>query len=362
MNRKTFAALIFLASMFLTTLLVGPSAERSVEEPGASRATEADPGVNRRLGEVLAERDGQRSVSDSAASTREPRILADAQFENQMVETLTLLYGAHIDDASVQVQLLQFRNQIYARYPDDGEKRFREILRRAFPDRYGEILDTLAAADDYQDWLDENAEALAELPPLGQQDALLEKQRDLFGPEAAADLAQATLDRQLRDHSMTQTMAELEESTDTTLDQKLDVYIDALHENYGDGPDAWSLENPDLIAQALFGLDSVSRELGSLSPEERQRKINEIREEFGLTDEQIAAREATDARRNARWENGLAYMQERNQLVAGSSGADLDSELASLRERYFAHEAPTIAAEEADGFFRYERPRYYGRN
>ena len=63
-----------------------------------------------------------------------------------------------------------------------------------------------------------------------------------------------------------------------------------------------------------------------------------------------------------RWKNGLAYMQERARLQTRFEGAALEGELRALREEYFAHEAPTIEAEERDGFFRFERPRIDGRN
>ena len=41
---------------------------------------------------------------------------------------------------------------------------------------------------------------------------------------------------------------------------------------------------------------------------------------------------------------------------------DEADELRHLRARYFADEAPTIEREEGGGFFRFERPRVYGRN
>jgi len=55
-------------------------------------------------------------------------------------------------------------------------------------------------------------------------------------------------------------------------------------------------------------------------------------------------------------------MRERSRLEATFAGEPLDAELAHLRETTFGPEAPTIEREEADGFFRYERPRVYGRN
>lgn len=55
-------------------------------------------------------------------------------------------------------------------------------------------------------------------------------------------------------------------------------------------------------------------------------------------------------------------MQERTRLTSTFEGDALEAELRALREEYFAHEAPTIEAEERDGFFRFEGPRVYGRN
>jgi len=72
--------------------------------------------------------------------------------------------------------------------------------------------------------------------------------------------------------------------------------------------------------------------------------------------------EQIDERRDARWQNGLAYMDERARVSATFEGNALDDELHALRERYLAGEAPTIEAEERGGFFRFARPRIYGRN
>ena len=69
-----------------------------------------------------------------------------------------------------------------------------------------------------------------------------------------------------------------------------------------------------------------------------------------------------DAYREDRWLNGLAYMEDRARIVETFEGETRDEELRVLRERYFAQEAPTIEAEERDGFFRFRRARVYGRN
>ena len=295
-------------------------------------------------------------------AARVPDAGDDEAFDDRMVQMLRLLYGEAIDRTSVQARLLAFRDQVYRRYGADGEARFLEILKAAFPGRWQEILQTLKDVESFDGWLVEAAEELDALPPQEQHEAVLEKRREIFGEERAADLARSELERERRDRSMKKTMQGLESDADTSLDDKLTTYLDALQENYAGGPDAWTLENPSLLAHAFFGLDSVSDALGELGPEARQQKINEIRAELGYTEDQIAAQESRDQRREQRWQNGLSYMAEREALEQRSSGADFDRELAALQERFFAHEAQTIAAEEADGFYRFERPRLYGRN
>jgi hypothetical protein len=99
-----------------------------------------------------------------------------------------------------------------------------------------------------------------------------------------------------------------------------------------------------------------------MSPGARRQELERIRREMGYSDEQIAQMQEMDDYRESRWQRGLAYMEERRRLTETFEGEALDAELRALRERTFAHEAKTIALEEADDFFRYERPRVYGRN
>ena len=70
-----------------------------------------------------------------------------------------------------------------------------------------------------------------------------------------------------------------------------------------------------------------------------------------------------DADNNQRWDVGLKYMAERKKVVEEFQGPEQQEKLKALREQYFKDEAQTIQLEEEkDGFFRFERPRFYGRN
>ena len=97
-------------------------------------------------------------------------------------------------------------------------------------------------------------------------------------------------------------------------------------------------------------------------PGARRDELHRIRRAMGYTEEEIARMEERDAQREARWQTGLAYMEERARIARTFEGRGLDEELRHLRERTFAHEAKTIELEEEQGFYRFERPRIYGRN
>jgi hypothetical protein len=143
---------------------------------------------------------------------------------------------------------------------------------------------------------------------------------------------------------------------------RLDRYREAVTAARETAPEAPLLENPAMLAEVFLRMEGVQRELAALGPTARSGELAHIRRELGFDEESIARMEATDERREARWQNGRAYMQERARLSASFAGDPLEAELHALRGEYFGQEAPTIEREERDGFFRFERPRIYGRN
>ncbi|MCE9666316.1 hypothetical protein LY474_00695 [Myxococcus stipitatus] len=115
--------------------------------------------------------------------------------------------------------------------------------------------------------------------------------------------------------------------------------------------------------ELFLRLEPVQAHLAAMPVEERRAALADIRRRMGYSEEMIARGAADDVYRDARWENGHAYMKARAELVSRlGQGEALDAQLRSLREQYFKHEAPTIAREEEAGFFRFQRRRIYGRN
>jgi hypothetical protein len=279
-----------------------------------------------------------------------------------MVMELQKYYGSTISEISTQASLITLRNTVIESHPETGKALFYNILKRAFPDLADEIMKTLNKLDHYQRWLEDNEQLLVQMNKKERKNALWEKRIKLFGEDAEVIWSDDMLATEARKAKVQDTLAILNESYDTMIEEKLEVYQGALRENYEGSPEEFLLNQKDLLAKVFFSIDSVQDELKQMNQEQRQWKINQIRREMGLTEEQVGKLEKRDEDRSQRWENGLTYMQAREKIVQNFEESKQEEKLKALREQYFKHEAKTIELEEKDGFFRYKRPHIYGRN
>ncbi len=282
--------------------------------------------------------------------------------EDRLVDELKKFYGDSISKKSTQAMLVKVMEFLTNLDPQHGESRFYNILKRAFPDLADEIMSIVKKMAAYNRWYEENRQRLAAMTELERKGAIWEKRREIFGDEAEAVWSEEVFAYEERKQTMKETIGLLDDAYDLTTEEKLKIYMDTLNETYGNTPEAYALENKSLLAKVFFGIESVQNELKEMPPDQRQAEINRIRREMGFTEAQVEEHEKIDQYRNRRWETGLLYMQERDALLAESEGEALEEKLKALREKYFKHEAKTIELEEKDGFFRFKRPRVYGRN
>lgn len=302
---------------------------------------------------------------DSSTDQANPQQPLSPSDEDRLADRLAVelleRYGASIDQVQTQAGLLEERARIARDYPQHGPELFRRAIRLAFPDLADRILRLVAAMAEYQDWLAANQLALNDLPLLERQGRIWEKRQQLFGADAEALWADERAAFAQKQQAMQEVFARLDQSYDTTLDEKLFQLQEALDDTYGYGVERLAIDR-GAVAQAYFGFDSVQARLRELPATERQEAINRSRRALGYTEAQIDRLAERDQKRNQRWDNGLGYMAEREALTGQFSGAELERRLDALRQERFAHEAKTIALEERDGFFRYQRPRIHGRN
>jgi hypothetical protein len=281
---------------------------------------------------------------------------SDDSFSDHLVKELQKYYGKTISDKSVQANLIGIRDFVISTHPPNGMALFYQILKRAFPDYADEIMATLAKLDEYNRWLEENKKTAS-------QAAIEEKRKELFGNEAEKIWSEGMLATEARKVKMQNALADLNNSGDMTINEKLNMYQKALRDTYRDTPEGFYLDQKDMLSKIFFSIDSVQDALKQMSPDERQQEINNIRSQMGIDPQQVEQMAQQDAEREQRWNVGLAYMQERSSVVENYSGSEREEKLKELREKYFNSEANTIEREEnTDNFFRFQRPHIYGRN
>jgi hypothetical protein len=182
-----------------------------------------------------------------------------------------------------------------------------------------------------------------------------------MAPDEARRLEDAARTAEAEEQALRDAIFGIAADDSLPLAARLERYREAVSKAQEQAPGA-PLDHPGMLTEAFLRTDAVQRELAALSEADRARELAHIRGELGFGEEEIARMEQIDAWRESRWQNGLTYMQERERITATFEGDALDEELRALRAEYFGDEAPTIEAEERDGFFRFQRRRVYGRN
>jgi len=281
--------------------------------------------------------------------------------EDQFVKELRKYYGQSISEKATQASIYDIRNSIIGSHPE-GRAFFYKVLKRAFPDYADEIMETLDKLDVYHQWLKENEPLLSQMTEHERLAALWGKRIELFGEDAKEIWIDEVLATDARRAKMMDVLDFINEAPDTTVEEKLGLYQNVLQEIYEGSPEEYFLTQKPILAKVFFSIDSVQDELKQMDPDQRQMAINKIRREMGFAQQHVEEMEKRDAERNQRWDVGLKYMEARKKVVSEIEGAEKEEKLKALREEYFKDEAKTIELEEKDDFFRYERPRYYGRN
>jgi hypothetical protein len=282
----------------------------------------------------------------------------------EIIRNLKNQYSSQIHHIHIQAKLITIRepliNQLDAPIPEN----MKGVLATVFPSYENSILNVWSRMDEYQKWLTTQNRTLMELNALSRSGMLWDKRNELF-PIAANDIWSEEQDNyetaQLNFHS---TIDQLDQYPDVPMNER----IERLQTSFQQADNAFTrtLEqqsgiHKNTIASVLFGLTSVQNELKNLDPEHRQLEINAVRRELGYDEESIIKMSTTDSKREQRWSNGYAYMESRDQLMV-SNEQPSKKQLNVLRNQFFGNSAQTIEREEASGFYRFQRPRYYGRN
>ncbi|MCP5324845.1 MAG: hypothetical protein H7A09_00750 [Oceanospirillaceae bacterium] len=282
-------------------------------------------------------------------------------------ETETLIHAlrqdflASIDSILTHIKMLSYREHIYKIAGKAGPGEWQRLMQMAFGDKGDLILLNQAKWDEYQAWLSIQAVVLQNADPLTRQGMIWQKRTDLFADDAKIIWADEIAAYEEQRMNLQNTITQLNTQADISLEQRL-VTLNNQFALAAESSQMPAEAYRSSLASVYFGLDTVQGELGKMDAEQRQATIHNLRKNMGYNEAQLKSMDAQDKEREERWAVGYQYMAAKEKLSSIYQGAELEQKIADLQREYFKREAKTISMEEADGFYRFERPRYYGRN
>lgn len=268
-------------------------------------------------------------------------------------------FGAKLKEPYIQVKMLEDLMRFFQkRYPDRWQEELLAFLKKTFPEMYDELAATLRNRVDYEKWVRDNDSYLRGLTDQQRRTAMWDARNRLFGKENAERIWAS----ELKNQALSDSLAAIDAKQDANVTQKLSTYKQRLQEIYGEQTEAYLERHRQETMNRFLDLPSVQKDLTAMAPQERSQNLRNIRKELGLDEEALKRWDDLDKTRDSRWDAGAKYMAEREALSKQLSGPALETKLQELRARYFGTEAEIIAQEEDGGFFRFERPRQWGRN
>lgn len=284
-----------------------------------------------------------------------------AAFIADMVSQMRAKHGHEIADVRIQASLADFKQFILEEFSADGLAIFTQIISQAFPQYAQQIFLLLENLAQYDDWHVDNLLTLNDLNFMERKGRIWKVRHEMFGRDADLLWEHELTEAGNKQETVLQTIESLGQANNIALQERLEILQKTINEQYAETEEGL-LIGKSMVSQIFFGLESVQNNLKDLSQAERQQIIDESRQRMGFSEADVKQLAERDQQNEARWQNGYAYMNARDQLKQNYAGEQLEGQLKTLREQYFKQESKTIEAEESSGFYRFERPRVYGSN
>jgi Fe-S cluster biosynthesis and repair protein YggX len=285
--------------------------------------------------------------------TGQRRIVGELTFE-QKIALLREKWGKHIGRPYVQIKMLEeLMRHCQKEQPNDWVACVNELAGAAFPQLAGKLFEQLSSLVKYNDWLTNNKDRLDKMDRKERRKLLTEMRNSLFGEDDANDIWAA----ETKAENLRIAIEELKDIKGKDIATKLAHFKNALNENYGAEARAYLERHQQEIANSL--LNSVQSDLKALTPTQQKHALRTIRSELGMDAAAIERWDALDNERENRWKTGKEYLAEREKLLKNPSG-DTTEALNELRKKYFGAEADSIAAEEAEGYLRFQGEQRIG--
>lgn len=304
---------------------------------------------------------GTGHSANSEHSLEDPAAKDSSQLAIKLAVQYLESYGDSIAEPATQARLYNERRALLEQYPNAGAQLFERAIETAFPELHNQIIALMANLDRYNTWLDNNELRLHALPVFQQEMELWQQREALFGAIASQIWGEEKSYLEEKSQVFQQKMTHLNEASELQLTELAHQLKTNAEEVYG-GDLGFQFAGSGALGHALFSLESVQTKLKNLPPNQRQQAINSLRLQLGFSEGAVERMAEQDQVREDKWQKGEVYTTERDALNQRLSGEALKTALNELREKHFGMAAPTIAREEEEGFYRFERPRQYGLN
>lgn len=286
---------------------------------------------------------------------RESLVLSEE--DQRFIESLREKFGPHINNKHAQVRMIeQIMSYLQKHYPEDWQERLFEFLRRLFPDRALALFEQFQRLLRYGDWLRNNRQTLIQMSAGERRQAMWDARREAFGEDAQEIFAGAVRNEKVQD-----ALASLDDSANLRFDEKLSVFLEAVHEAYGDSAGRFIQNRQTELMNRFVEVPAVQSDLHAMSEAERSESLRLMRSAMGLDEAALARWDSLDRERDQAWGRGQRYMEERRRIESHYQGEEREQQMRKLQDQEFGGDAQTIRNEEEAGFYRYDRKRRYGR-
>lgn len=277
--------------------------------------------------------------------------------DNKFITSLREKFGPHINNKHAQIRMIeQIMAYMKSNHPGDWNDRLYVFLRELFPDLADALFEKFQQLVRYDDWLRDNRDTLLQLSDATRRQALWDARREAFGPDAEEIFAGAVRNEKVQD-----ALAGLNDAENLRFDEKLSVFLDAVHEAYGDSADRFIQNRQTELMNRFVEVPAVQADLHAMSEAERSESLRQMRSAMGLDEAALARWDSLDRERDQAWGRGQNYMEERRRIESQYQGDEREQQMRELQDREFGEEAQIIRNEEEAGFYRYDRKRRYGR-
>ncbi len=318
--------------------------------------------VERQFAELRNKPGQARQIPDSVLDGLKFKDLGEGAFVRegeltfeQMVAALRQRYGKHMNHASGRRRMLEeLIAYLRKKYPETWPAMLRDILGAAFPEQAEKLFRLSENLYKYNKFLSDNRGRLNSMSPEDRWRYLSETRDGIFGEEGKELFVAES-----QAHSVREGLSKIAAQKDKSVQEKLGQFQETLQKTYGDQlPTVLKNRSQTLVNSFV---DVIQDDLSGMDPASRRSVLRSIRGSLGMDGSALERWDNLDRSRDDRWQRGLDYETKRKEIVTSYAGSEREEKLAELRREKLGDQADVVASEEAQGFFRYQRKRRFGR-